>query len=201
MLLKADGTNFPSGGPWKYLSCGIPPENALSPNQLTNYPHIFRSGEKALWGSNILQCGGAQLTDCVPDEAYVYPIRWNTEDSGGELRELKMHPDDVHLAWSSFTDAGSQHAYFGRLELNTHPEAGEAPRYDLVNVQVLLDPSRMNPIFVDGNELQLDHGAITIGELRGFSGCGDEVLYVGSSVEATTSTFSPSTLLQALSGG
>lgn len=50
ILVKADGTNFTNGDHWKCLSCAVPPENARSLDEQKDYPHVFRGGDKALWG-------------------------------------------------------------------------------------------------------------------------------------------------------
>lgn len=91
------------------------------------------------------------------------------------------------MGWNSFTNDGGQFAYLGRLEFNAEPTTGEplAPRYDLVDVNLLVDPTRHNPITVNGTELTVRDDAITVGELRGFSGNGEEITYIGSSVEST----------------
>ncbi|KAK4042812.1 saponin hydrolase precursor [Parachaetomium inaequale] len=193
ILIKADGTNFSNGDPWKCLSCGVPPENARSLDPQRDYPHVLRSGDRALWGHNILDCGGVDLASdaCTPNRTHIYPIHWTTSADGsgpgGVPREMRLHPDDMHMGWSSFTGDGGQAAYFGRLEFNPNPAVGEplTPRYDLVNVSLLVDPSGKAPISAEDGELRINHDAITVGELRGFSGSGDEVLYIGSSWESS----------------
>jgi hypothetical protein len=194
ILIKADGTRFPNGDAWKCLSCGVPAANALSLDPARDYPHVFRGGTKALWGHNVLDCGGAALASdaCTPNRTHIYPIHWPTtadgSGAGGSPREMRLHPDDVHMGWSSFTSAGGQFAYFGRLEFNANPSVGTplAPRYDLVNVSVLVD--RAGKPFLEADAqgaLHINHSAITVGELRGFSGAGDEILYIGSSWESS----------------
>ncbi|KLU90209.1 hypothetical protein MAPG_09173 [Magnaporthiopsis poae ATCC 64411] len=193
ILVKADGTNFSNGDPWKCLSCGVPAGNAISLDPLRDYPHVFRDGTKALWGLNILDCGGADLASdaCTPNRTHIYPIHWTTTADGagpgGRPRELRLHPDDVHIGWSSFTNDGNQFSYFGRLEFDPNPTVGEplAPRYELVNVSVLVDKSGKELIEADGGEMRINHAAVTVGELRGFSGSGDEVLYIGPSWESS----------------
>lgn len=192
ILVKTDGTKFPNGDPWKCLSCAVPEENAVSLDPVRDYPHVFRSGDKVLWGHNILDCGGAQISSdaCTPNQTHIYPIHWTTaadgSGPGGAPREMRLHPDDVHMGWSSFTSNGGQFGYFGRLEFNPSPTVGEplAPRYELANVSILVDPSRNAAITIDGTELYVNRDAITVGELRGFSGAGDEILYIGSSWES-----------------
>lgn len=192
ILVKADGTNFTNGDPWKCLSCGVPAANAVSLAPERDYPYAFRSGDKALWGRNILDCDGDPLSSdaYTPNTTHIYPTHWNTavngSGSGGTPRELRLHPDDVHMGWSSFTDNGGQFAYFGRLEFNPEPSVGEplAPRYDLVDVNLLVDPNDKAFVTSNGTELQLSEDSITVGELRGFSGTGDEITYTGSSHES-----------------
>jgi hypothetical protein len=98
-----------------------------------------------------------------------------------------MHPDDVHIGWSSFTNDGGQYCYFGRLEINGDPSTGETrgPRYDMVDVNLLVDPDRRAFITSNGTDLQLYPDSITGGELRGFSSSGDEILYIGAPTEST----------------
>ena len=192
ILIKADGTTFSNGDAWKCLSCGVPEENAMSLDPQRDYPHALRSGDKVLWGHNILDCDGVELAsdDCTPNRTHIYPIHWpNKADGsgiGGAPRELRMHPDDVHMGWSSFTGDGGQNCFFGRLEFNSEPTTGEplAPRYDLVDVNLLRDPNGKDPITNNGTELQINDDSMTVGELRGFSGSGDEIIYIGSPWEA-----------------
>lgn len=192
ILIKADGTNFSTGDPWKCLSCGVPAANAVSLDPERDYPHVLRSGTKALWGHNILDCGGELLESdtCTPNNTHIYPIHWPTtadgSGKGGSPRELRMHPDDIHMGWSSFTNDGGQFAYYGRLEFNAKPTTGEplAPRYDLVDVNLLVDPARFQPYTVNGTELTIHDDTINVGELRGFSGNGDEITYIGNPRES-----------------
>lgn len=87
-----------------------------------------------------------------------------------------MHPDDTHMGWSAFTSGGGgQNSFYGRLQFNA-----SIPRYELVEVNLLPADA---PIRAFGSELRIQQ-AITIGELRGFSGSGDEIVYIGSPSEA-----------------
>ncbi|CAG7931238.1 unnamed protein product [Penicillium olsonii] len=184
ILVKVDGTTFANGDSWKCLSCGVPAENARSIDPSRDYPHIARNAKQALWGHNILECSSIPLTSdlCTPEITYIYPIHWpGTKNSP---REMRMHPDDIHMGWSSFTTRG-QYSYFGRLEFNLVPKNGPlVPRYDLVDVNILVQPDGPAPISVEGSELKIHNEAITIGELRGFSGSGNEIIYLGSTREA-----------------
>ncbi|KAH7409754.1 hypothetical protein BKA64DRAFT_742790 [Cadophora sp. MPI-SDFR-AT-0126] len=195
ILVKADGTKFKNGDPWKCLSCGVPAKNARSLQPEKSYPHIFRNGKKALWGLNILECSGERLDSesCKPEKTFIYPLYWpNTVDGsgpGGAPRELRLHPDDTHLGFSSFTNFNGQIgqiAYIGLLKFNPSPISGDPrdPRYDIVDVDVLFDPKGKGVISTDGSNLIIDNKAIGVGELRGFSGTGDEVAYIGTGFEA-----------------
>lgn len=183
IAVKVDGSLFPNGDPWKCLSCGVPAEQAQSLDPARDYPHAARNGRQALWGHNILDCGDALLVsdECTPNKTHVYPIYW----SSGSMRELRMHPDDVHMGWSSFTKGG-QNAFFGRLLFNPNPTTGSpvVPRYELIDVNILVDPNGRPSIMAEGTQLRLHDEAIVVGELRGFSGAGDEILYIGPTREA-----------------
>lgn len=188
LLVKVDGTKFTNGDPWKCLSCGVPAENARSLDPSSDYPHVARNYEQVLWGKNILDCGHVPLDSdlCTPNKTHIYPIYWPTgTNSSGSPREMRMHPDGVHMGWSSFT-TGGQFAYYGRLQFNPKPSSGtlRVPRYDLVDVNLLVQPNGPAPIMAHGSELTINNEAITVGELRGFSGAGDEILYIGSTREA-----------------
>ncbi|KAH8879713.1 saponin hydrolase precursor [Thozetella sp. PMI_491] len=195
ILLKTDGTVFPTGDPWKCLTCGVPAANSLGVSNTFDYPNSFNDNKRILFGTNILDCGEFNLTspDCTPEATHIYPIRWNTSPdgsgAGGAIRELRVHPDDVHLGFNSFGFVGgaiSQFAYFSRLSFNPSPTTGEplVPRYDLVNVTRLFSPDNTPPFSVSGKWLAHNPLTNTVGELRGFSGRGTEVLYIGASVES-----------------
>lgn len=166
---------------------------ALSTNPQKGYPHVARSGTKALWGHNIVDCGPYLLTtdECTPTRTFIYPIFWPTtldgSGPGGVSREMRLHPDDIHMGWSAFTPNGGQNAFFGRLQFNPSPSTGAvlAPRYDLVDVNLLHDSVGLSILAInERGELELHYEAITIGELRGFSGTGGEILYIGATHEA-----------------
>lgn len=184
VLIKSDGAVFANGDPWKCLTCGIQRANTA-----LDYPQAFKDGKRLLAGTSIISCGEYNLTDdrCTSEHIQIYPIRWNVDaenqGSSGPMRELRIHPDDVHLAWSSFTaGAASQLGYLGRLSFNSHPTDGIplGPRYDLTHVNLLVDPKGARPLAVSpNNELTINTSAITIGEIRGFSGTGHELTYIG----------------------
>jgi hypothetical protein len=197
ILVKADGTNFPNGDPWKCITCGVPVANQAGRHDTMDYPQAFADGTRVLAGTNIIDCGTAQLSspECTPENTFIYPIRWNNKadnsGAGGSIRELRMHPDDVHLGFNSFglTPSGKlgQYGYFSRLEFNPSPTTGTplTPRYDLVNVTILFDATSLQPITVEGNQISFNPEAISVGELRGFSGRGNEVTYIGYPVESS----------------
>jgi hypothetical protein len=197
ILIKADGMVFPNGDPWKCVTCGMPEANGAGRSTSQDYPQAFRDGKRLLIGDNILECDfELASSECTPDQVRIYRIRWNvTPDgsgAGGSIRELRLHPDNVHLGFNAALVSGgkfNQFAYMGRLEFNPSPKTGEplAPRYDLSNVYMMFDPTAKPPVEVDSarpDHLKLNPDAITVGELRGFSGTGREVTYIGSPIES-----------------
>ncbi|KAM5356878.1 hypothetical protein ACJ41O_003524 [Fusarium nematophilum] len=199
ILVKTDDSTFGNGEKWKCLTCGVPGvPNTMAVNETEHldYPQAFDDGKRALVGTYILDCGPYELAsqDCTPERTRLLPLRWNTAVDGsgptGSMRELRLHPDNVHLGFSSFTTVGGklgQLAFYGRLEYNASPTTGLplAPRYDVVNVNVLLDSTSAGPIVTVGDKVTINHQAISVGELRGFSGPGDEVVYVGYPTESS----------------
>ncbi|KAM0715463.1 hypothetical protein Q7P37_008961 [Cladosporium fusiforme] len=189
VLLKADGTVFANGDSWKCITCGVPAEHATgaeSPEYQS--PQAFSDGRRILADSLVIDCGDALLAhdECTPEKIRIYPIRLDDREDGSgpgaDLRELRLHPDNVHLGFNmfSFTDGQlGQTAFIGRLHFNASPAMGSNPRYDLSYVNQLYDPNASQPVSVHGDQLSLDNNAIAIGELRGFSGTGREVLYLG----------------------
>ncbi|KAI0840330.1 hypothetical protein F5Y06DRAFT_285715 [Hypoxylon sp. FL0890] len=183
--------------PFKCITCGVSPDNAQGRTDDLGYPQAFRDGKRILAGANIIDCGEFNLTSdqCSPESTHIHPIRWNTAvdgtGEGGTLRELRLHPDNIHLGFNSFTaTAGKlgQNGYVGRLVFNPSPTTGLplAPRYDLTNVNLLLANSTKNqPLLIDGNQLRISNEAITVGEFRGFSGTGREATYVGYPQESS----------------
>lgn len=199
IIVKTDGATFENGDPWKCITCGVPQENAVGTSLVSEglYPHVFDDGKRILAGTNIVECAHEFTSqDCTPDKVHIYPIRWNVNADGsgpgGSQRELRIHPDNVHLAWSSETvTAGrfDEYGYIGRLSFNPSPSVGEplSPRYDLENVQMLLNPDSPQPIMVDPNDdsrLIYDPKAVSVGELRGFTRSGKELVYVGYPAES-----------------
>ncbi|KAF6835718.1 saponin hydrolase precursor [Colletotrichum plurivorum] len=198
ILVKIDGTTFPNGDAWKCVTCGVPEENQIGRGEKLDYPQIFNDNKRLLAGSHIIECA-AELpsADCTPDKVHIYPIRWDTaadgSGPGGSIREQRIHPDNEHLGWSSFvTRSGKldQYTYTGRLEFNPSPTTGEplAPRYDLTHVNALFRADRPQAIAVDPEDsslIRINQEAILAGELRGFSGSGREVTYIGWPAESS----------------
>ncbi|KAH8649681.1 hypothetical protein BGZ60DRAFT_422097 [Tricladium varicosporioides] len=195
IIVKTDGSTFPNGDSWKCLTCGIPQTQQVGRSSTMDYPQAFADGTRVLFGTNILDCGSYQLSteDCTPQRSHIFPIRWNINADGsgesGVMRELRRHPDDLHIGFSamSFSQAGiSQFGYFARLQFNPNPTTGLplSPRYDLVSVITLFNPEGPHPISVEGSKFTINPQAITVGELRGFSGRGKEVIYIGYPAES-----------------
>lgn len=191
ILVKTDNTTFPNGDPWKCITCGVPRNHTLG----TSYPQAFKDGKRILIETGIVSCGEEFLSSekCTPEKVHIYPIRWDNKADGsgpgGTIRELRIHPDNVHIGFNSFGISSGkidEYGYFGRLRFNPSPNIGtpRAPRYDIVNVTVLFDKHASLPFSVNGSNLIFEPNIITVGEFRGFTGSGKEVTYVGSPVES-----------------
>lgn len=194
IVVKVDGSTFPNGDAWKCLTCGVPVQNMVGSTILDAYPQAFHDGKRVLVGTNIVDCGLALLAsaDCTPDKIHIYPIRWNVQSNGtgpgGNIRELRVHPDNVHLGFNAFTLSGAsmgEFSYFGHLVFNPSPTAGTplTARYDLVNVTMLFNPNQ-TVIGADGDQLIFNPNALRVGEFRGFTGRGNEITYLGQPVES-----------------
>ena len=196
IIIKADNTTFPNGDPWKCITCGVSTANQLGRVDLMDYPQAFSDGKRVLAGTQIIDCSPFKLSSakCTPDATHIHPIHWNisptNDGAGGSIRELRLHPDDNHLGFNSLvigSDGGvSQTAYISRLVFNKAPTTGIplSARYDLTNVTALVDPQGRAQIYIEGNELKINRSAIAVGELRGFSGSGQEVTYIGAPTES-----------------
>ena len=200
IIVKTDGRTFPNGDAWKCITCGVPEANAVGRGDALDYPQTFDDGKRLLAGTSIIDCGRYRLTDggCTPDKVHIYPLRWNvTADGsgpGGSIRELRLHPDNVHLGFNSVSITNGkfgQFAYLGRLTFNPAPTTGTppAPRYDITEVTRLFDPAAdAQPVTVDPKnprKLRINPDAKPVGELRGFSGTGREVTYIGYPAESS----------------
>lgn len=54
-----------------------------------------------------------------------------------------------------------------------------------MNVNLLVDPTQVAQLTTNGTHLIIHHNAITVGELHGFSGSGDDITYIGYPNEST----------------
>lgn len=194
ILVKTDDTTFPNGDAWKCVTCGVPAENKVginNPNDNT-YPEAFADGKRVKMGSNILDCGPYDITDpeCTSEQTHIYPIRspFPGFPVGGIMRELRLHPDNIHLGWNQlffsldFT-AASQFGVFGRLEFNPSPASGPAA-YELYNISFLVSPEqgksgRFFSVAAPG-ELRFERPIGVIGEFRGFTPDGKSALGIGT---------------------
>jgi hypothetical protein len=184
------GANITRGPGAGYIS-GSSGRGALGAGGPTNiavdHPQPFLDGRRMIAGTNVVDCGRYRLVDaaCTADRVHVYPIRWNMSADGsgvgGSMRELRLHPDSVHLGWSHLVLGGpsiDEFAGMGRLVFNPAPRTGTplVPRYELQNVTLLLNtapeyrffmPDPDNPGYLLHNQ---PRGAI--GEFRGWSNDG-----------------------------
>ncbi|KAF2008493.1 hypothetical protein BU24DRAFT_360200 [Aaosphaeria arxii CBS 175.79] len=198
IIKTVKGEKFSNGDNWKCITCGIPPANSAGRTPTNDYPQAFHDGKRILAGTNIIECAEDLASDaCTPDKTHVYAIRQSNkaDDSGpgAQIRELRIHPDNIHLGFSvPAVTSGKfdQYAYFGRLKFNPAPLSGpepRAPRYDVLNTQLLFREDQM-PVYVDPrdkSQLLINKSAITVGELRGFNGDGREITYVGYPAESS----------------
>lgn len=195
ILVKTDGTTFPNGDSWKCVTCGAPANQTQGSSVLDQYPQSFRDGKRLMAGNNIVDCSPALLnsTECTPDKVHIYPIHFSNKADGSgagfPIRELRLHPDNVHLTLNVLDfSPGSlgEYPFFGRLSFNASPVAGTplVPRYDVINATVLHTSVNGATLTVQGDEILFNPDALTVGELRGFTGTGQEITYVGAPVES-----------------
>ncbi|KAH7371466.1 hypothetical protein BKA64DRAFT_737176 [Cadophora sp. MPI-SDFR-AT-0126] len=181
IVVKSDGKRFPNGDSWKCITCGVSAANQIGRVPDMDYPQAFKDGRRVLAGNNIVDCGKEKIASprCSPEKVHITPIRANNRADGSgpgtTMRELRLNPDDVHLTFNTIgiSKGGlNQVSFMGRLVFNPAPTTGTplAQRYDLVNLR---------------GEIFYNPEAISIGELRGFSGRGDEVSYVGYPAESS----------------
>jgi hypothetical protein len=200
ILIKTDGRTFPNGDAWKCLTCKVPEESRQGISAERDYPQPFPDGRRVLVGTTIVDCGRYPVTSshCTPRRTRMYPIHWNVtvdgSGKGGSMRELRIHPDGRHLAWSAVSATGGrldQYGYLGRLVFNPKPTTGTplVPRYELTGVQRLFDRApEKQPVHADPKRpgrLVFNPQAQSVGELRGFSKDGREVFYVGHPHESS----------------
>ena len=157
-------------------------------NIIVDHPQAFNDGRRMIAGTNVVDCGRYRLVDanCTADRVHVYPIRWNMSADqsgvGGSMRELRLHPDGIHLGWSHFVSDGrnivDELAVMGRLVFQPAPKNGSplVPRYELENVTLLLNTAAEYQFFMpDPNRpgyLLHNPPRGAIGEFRGWSSDG-----------------------------
>ena len=194
ILVRADGTTFPNGDGWRCVTCGVPAANKIGINDPDDntYPEAFYDGRRVKMGSNVLDCSPYRITDpeCSPENTHIYPIKspFPAFPAGGIMREIRLHPDNVHLGWNQlffsrdFT-AASEFGVFGRLTFNPTPDVG-APGYELSQVWWMLSPELgKSGRFIRlgrAGELVFDKPQGVIGEFRGFTSDGRSALGIGA---------------------
>ena len=193
ILVKTDGTTFSNGDGWKCLTCGVPAANKVGINDSDDntYPEAFRDEKRVKMGANILDCGPHKIIDdsCAPGNTRIYPIKTPFPEGpdSGIMRELRLHPDNVHLGWNQLYTSrtsepgSSEFGVFGRLVFNP---LANPPGYELSNVTFMVGPDlttsgRFFSVAGPG-ELRFDNPAGVIGELRGFTPDGRSALGIGS---------------------
>lgn len=98
-----------------------------------------------------------------------------------------MAPDQLHLSFNAYTYTGKQIGeadFIGRLEFNGAGTNGTDPRYELRNVNMLSNPYNPGVLVANGSRLSINTSGIAMGELRGWTGTGQEVTYVGYPFES-----------------
>jgi hypothetical protein len=201
VMIKTDGTTFSNGSSWKCITCGIPAANKQSINGSSGYVNAFPDGNRILDGDNIVQCGTpdapvALVSDaCTPANTYMYPIYFDGSTTGANasIREVVLSPDGIHIGFDQIYTIGSTFGeadFIAALSFDPAPTSGTpaVPRYDTVNVQNTLAPTAISsPFTVDPsnpNTLIWNPNAINVGEIRGFSGDGKQVIYIGNPIES-----------------
>jgi hypothetical protein len=200
IVIKTEkNATFANGDAWKCITCGIPDANQAGHNAAFDHPQPFHDGRRVLLGANILDCGDHAVTDdaCTAQATHIYPIWWQvTADgsgAGGSMRELRLNNDDSTLGWShlSFGAAGiSQFAYVGRLKYNAAPTTGTplVARYELESVYRLYGTKPEDEAFYPDPQKPGDliFNALSphMGELRGFTSDGREVIGINSAAES-----------------
>lgn len=192
ILVKTDGSTFPNGDAWKCITCGVPAANKVDINDPSDntYPEAFNDGMRVKMGNNILDCEPYEITDaaCTPEHTHIYPIKSPFPPTAGVMRELRLHPDNVHLGWNQlffsndFT-AASEFGVFGRLVFDPAPASG-APGYELHDVSFMFSPElgksgRFFSVRRPGT-LRFERPMGVIGEFRGFTSDGKRALGIGT---------------------
>ena len=197
IAVKTDGTTFSNGDPWKCITCGIPAANKVGADTTVDHPQAFHDGKRAVVGTNILDCSPFLITDdvCTASATHLYKLRFDTaadhSGAGGSIRELRLHPDDVHLGFNRLIIGGpsgfAEWAYMARLTFNPSPSTGTplAPRYDLTNAYLMLhpDPNQVAPTYsldpAHPGQLFSNTPKYQVGEFRGWTSDGQSALGIG----------------------
>jgi len=190
ILVKTDGTTYSNGDGWRCVTCGVPEANRVGANTADNtYPEAFHDGMRVKMGTSILDCSPYEITDpaCTPEATHIYPIK-SPFPTYRIMRELRLHPDNVHLGWNQLiltagVTGATQFGVFGRLEFNPSPAFGP-PGYELRNVSFMLSPElgksgRFFSVASPG-ELVFEPPTGVIGEFRGFTPDGKSTLGIGT---------------------
>jgi hypothetical protein len=192
MLVKTDGTTFPNGDAWRCVTCGVPEANKvgmINPDDNT-YPEAFHDGMRVKMGRNILDCSPYKITDpaCTPEATHIYGIK-SPFPTYRLMRELRLHPDNVHLGWNQLiltpdVTGATQFGVFGRLEFNPLSAVDGTPGYELKNVSFMLSPElgKSGRFFSVGapGELIFEPPTGVIGEFRGFTPDGKSTIGMGT---------------------
>jgi hypothetical protein len=200
VILKVDGTVFSNGDSWKCITCGVPDSHAQGAQlDVLDYPQTFHDGMRLLVGVNVIDCSPFLLTDdeCTPNATFIYPIHWSTSadgsGTGGSIRELRLHPDNNYLGFNSMVLTGTsvdQFGYVGRITFSPSPTSGTplVPRYDITNVTCFSNPTPTSQVLYvnpkNSSELIFSPLAPSVGEFRGWSKDGQEVMWIGVPVES-----------------
>jgi hypothetical protein len=117
------------------------------------------------------------------------------------MRELRLHPDDVHLGWSHIIlEPLDEPGFIGRLVFDDAPKVGTplVPRYELKKVTVLMskDP-KLNGTFIrldpkDPTKLVFDPPGGVIGEFRGWTSDGTSAIGIGVEDSANVDVYATS---------
>lgn len=209
IAIATDGSTFSNGDHWKCITCGVSAENSKGAARvrtpaigrgavsappgdwlLLDHPQPMHDGRRMIAGTNVVDCGRHRFTDrtCTPDQIHIYPIYWQkTVDGsgpGGSMRELRLHPDDVHLGWNAFVGGAhlDQFGYLGRLIFDPSPSTGTPllPRYELEHVTALVSPAPEYGFFMEDphkpGRLLHNKPRGAIGEFRGWTDDGGSAL-------------------------
>lgn len=184
IIIKTNGETFPNGDPWKCITCGT--GFVGSTTQVLDYPQAFTDGKRLLANTFIVESDELFASEAsTPNNTHVYPLHFSTSVNGSgpgaPIRELRVHPDQVHLGFNLFSFEGGQlgqNAFNARLEFNPSPGVGEprSPRYDLTHVWQFANKDNTPQIRVEGDQMYFNDTVIQIGEWRGWTGRGDECL-------------------------